>query len=122
VKKLSETEKILEILSNFADRLEGISFQFKREIAEIAAPKQEKPVATVLEQTFTTLAYETHTGEKLADYETATEKNNIPDKFRSAYNILRQANATISSRYHGENYVFSYWLFKDKIYRQKLRK
>lgn len=119
---MSENEKILEILSNFADRLEGISFQFKREIAEIAAPKQEKPAAVVLEQTFTTLAYETHTGEKLADYETATAKNNIPETFQSAINILKQANATISHRYHGPTYVFSYWIYGDRIFRQKLKK
>ena len=93
-----------------------------QEELESQAPKDEKSTPAVLEQTFTTLTYEKHTGDKLGEYETATEKNNVPDKFRTAINILTKSNATISHRYHGETYTFSYWIYDNRIFRQLLRK
>jgi len=74
------------------------------------------------EETFTLLNWEQQQGSKLGAYDVAYKANNTLDKWISASNILRQNNATINDRYHGEGYVFSYWLYgQDKIYRQKLR-
>lgn len=84
---------------------------------------EEKQVPVVLEQTFSILTYEKQTGDKLGEYETATKKNNIPEKFQSAYNILKQSNATIAHRYHGKDYSYSHWIYgEDRIFRQKLKK
>ena len=55
--------------------------------------------------------------------EVAYKAQNIPDRFQQAFNILSKNNATISSRYHGEAYVYAYWLYgADKIYRQKMKR
>jgi hypothetical protein len=78
-------------------------------------------VSTVNELNFSTLKYEPQQGTKLGDYEIAHKQNNLEDKWRPAYAILRNSNATIKDRYHGETYQYSYWLYgEDKIYRQKL--
>ena len=85
-----------------------------------AKPKENK--TAVLELSFTTLRFDSMQGNKLGDYEVAYKQNNLPDKWQSAYNILRNNNATIKDRYHGEDYAYSYWLYgEDKIYRQKLK-
>lgn len=85
-----------------------------------AKPKENK--AAVLELSFTTLRFDSMQGNKLGDYEVAYKQNSLHDKWQSAYNILRNNNATIKDRYHGEGYEYSYWLYsEDKIYRQKLK-
>jgi len=95
------------------------------EYLEALAPpeiKEKKQVAAVQEVTFTTLRFETQQGAKLGEYEIAYKQSNLSGKWQSAYNILRNSNATIKDRYHGESYQFSYWLYgEDKIYRQKLK-
>jgi hypothetical protein len=95
------------------------------EYLEAFAPpeiKEKKQAAAVQEVTFTTLRFETQQGAKLGEYEIAYKQSNLSDKWQSAYNILRNSNATIKDRYHGEGYQFSYWLYgEDKIYRQKLK-
>lgn len=88
--------------------------------SEIKAGK--KQAASVLELNFTALKFEAQQGAKLGEYEIAFKQNNLQDKWQSAYNILRNSNATIKERYHGEGYQYSYWLYgEDKIYRQKLK-
>jgi hypothetical protein len=77
---------------------------------------------TIPETVFSCLTFEPHVGEKLKEYETAQAKNNAQKEFDQAFNILKEANATINSRYHGPSYVFSYWLYSQAIYRQKLTK
>jgi len=79
----------------------------------------EKKQAAVNEATFN-LKYEEQTGPKLGLYAIAHEQVNIPEKWRTAYNILKNADSTISNRYHGEGYVYGFWIFNGKIYRQKL--
>jgi hypothetical protein len=85
-------------------------------------PSTPKQNTAVNEINFNTLKFEPQEGTKLGDYELAYKQNNLPDKWQSAYNILRINNSTIKDRYHGEGYLFSYWLFGEgKIYRQKLK-
>jgi len=81
-----------------------------------------KTPAAVQEITFSTLKFEAQQGARLGEFEIAYKQNNLPDKWQSAYNILRINNSTIKDRYHGETYQYSYWLYgEDKIYRQKLK-
>ena len=93
-------------------------------IDSLAPPeiKAEKKQAAVLELNFTFLKFEAQQGAKLGEYEIAHKQNNLPEKWQSAYSILRNSNATIKDRYYGEGYQYSYWLYgEDKIYRQKLK-
>jgi hypothetical protein len=76
----------------------------------------------VTEVTFNILKFEAQEGAKLGNYEMAAKTSNLEEKWTHAYNILRNSNATISARYFGKGYIFSYWIYgEDKIYRQKLK-
>ncbi len=91
-------------------------------IESMAPPEVKDRAVAVQEVTFTTLKFEAQQGAKLGAFEIAYKQNNLEDKWRSAYNILRNSNATIKDRYHDDTYAFSYWLYgEDKIYRQKLK-
>ena len=93
-------------------------------IESLAPPevKANNQTAAVQEATFNTLRFEAQQGAKLGEYEIAYKASNLEDKWRTAHNILRNSNATINDRYHGESYLYSYWLYgEDKIYRQKLK-
>ena len=110
----------LGIVAN-ALELHGILKSGEAGQPEHISESKKEPVAAVKEETFTCLTFEQQKGERLGDYGTASLKNNIPDKFHSAFNILSKSNAVISNRYRGEGYVYSYWLYHETIYRQKLK-
>jgi hypothetical protein len=113
-------EKTRTELIELAQTLEEASAKLRQTIANLSAASNA--VSAVKELTFSTLKFELLQGAKLGEYEIAYKANNLEDKWRSAYNILRNSNATIKDRYHGEDYQYSYWLYdEDKIYRQKLK-
>lgn len=95
------------------------------ELLKLITPQElrlENEPAAVKETTFTTLRWEAQKGSKLGDFEVAYKASNIEDKWQHAFKILRNSNATIKERYHGESYSHSYWVYgQDKIYRQKLK-
>jgi len=81
---------------------------------------KKEPKAAVKEENFTILKFEEQLGAKIGPYGVAYKANNLTEKWSQAFNVLRNANATIKERYHGQGYQFSYWLYAtDKIYRQK---
>jgi len=82
---------------------------------------QKEPTVAVSEETFTILRFEEQQGAKIGSYAVAYRNNNLEDKWTSAHNILHASNATIKVRYYGPGYVHSYWLYQEKIYRQKLK-
>lgn len=115
----ADSDLALDMLLQIMDAIEaGITsarqlLKEKKGIGEAAAVKEE---------TFTCLKFEPQQGAKIGEYEVAYKANNIEDKWTHAFNILRQNNSTINSRYHGQGYQFSYWLYGEvKIYRQKLK-
>lgn len=113
-------EKLEVDLLELVTAIESACFNFKQKLAEKhGITDQELP--TVLEANFK-LNYTEYNSQKLGTYEVAEKNDNIPEKWNRALNILKQANATISSRYHGNNYNFSYWLYNGRIYRQKLKR
>ncbi len=85
--------------------------------------KQAPPGAVaVKEETFLTLKFDAIKSDRLVGLEAASKSNNLADKWNSAFNILRQSNSTIKSRYRGDNYEFSYWIYgDDRIFRQPLK-
>lgn len=117
--------KQIEFLVKLRDASQMLADATKEYIESLAPPEAKETnnkTVAVHEINFTTLKFETQQGAKLGEYEIAYKANNIDDKWRPAYNILRNSNATIKDRYHGETYAYSYWLYgEDKIYRQKLK-
>jgi len=104
------------------DAVEGGIAAFKHQLGvkKGVSAEQPKPVA-VREETFACLKFEPQKGIRIGEFEVAYKENNLPEHWNHAYNILRQANATISNRYHGEGYQHSYWLYGEgRIFRQKL--
>lgn len=118
---MADNEKILEVLADMANGLESLAVNLKRQVAELAGVKEEQKPAAVAEMTFAMLKFEPQKGEKLGDFETASPANNIPEKFNTPFNILKQNNSGINSRYHGQGYQFAYWIYGDRIFRQKLK-
>jgi hypothetical protein len=117
--------KQVKFLVKLRDGAQMIADTANEYLETLAPPgvKENKPAApaTVQETTFTISKFEQQTGAKIGEYEVAYKASNIEDKWTHAYNVLRNSNATIKDRYHGEGYEFSYWLYgADKIYRQKL--
>jgi len=111
-------QEILEILLDFANTLEAAAVNLKHRIAELAGVEG----AAVKETTFTSLTFGAETGARIGEYGVAYRANNIESKWNTAHNVLKQNKATIANRYHGEGYVFAYWLYGEgKIYRQKLK-
>ena len=118
-------DKQVEFLVKLRDSCLMLADAANEYIDSLAPPEikaEKKQTAAVLELNFTFLKFEAQQGAKLGEYEIAQKQNNLPDKWQSAYNILRNSNATIKDRYYGEDYQYSYWLYgEDKIYRQKLK-
>jgi len=118
-------DKQVEFLVKLRDASLMLADAANEYIDSLAPPEvkaEKKQPAAVLEMNFTTLKFEAQQGAKLGEYEIAYKQNNLSDKWQNAYNILRNSNATIKDRYHGEGYQYSYWLYgEEKIYRQKLK-
>ncbi len=94
------------------------------EFINTLAPKEVKQEPVANENIFLSLKFEPQQGFKLGVFEVAFKVNSesTADKWQMAYDLLAKANATIQNRYHGKEYIFSYWLYGDgKIYRQKLK-
>ena len=116
--EILETE-VYNRLFDLLDSVEAGIVAFKQQMA-----KQKGVVETptaVKEETFTCLKFEPMKGVKIGEYEVAYKEQNLPEHWNSAFNVLKQSNATIAKRYHGEGYQYTYWLYGEgKIYRQKL--
>lgn len=112
-------EGIIEILLDHANAEEAAAVNLKHRIVELVGLKG---AIVVSEETFSVLSYEKQTGNKIGAFEVAGKTNNLPDKFQRAYNILVKNNATIADRYHGDAYIFGYWIYGDRIYRQLKKK
>lgn len=116
------TSKQVEFLVKIRDAYIMLSEATNDYIDSLAPPEVKTTPVAATEINFTTLRFEKQQGLKLGEYEIAYKQNNLDDKWRQAYNILRNSNATIKDRYHGESYQYSYWLYgEEKIYRQKLK-
>lgn len=117
-------DKQVEFLVKLRDASLMIAEAANDYIDSMAPPeaKDKTQAAAVQEVTFASLKFEPQQGAKLGQFEVAYKQNNASDKWSSAYKILKNSNATIKDRYHGEGYQYSYWLFaEDRIYRQKLK-
>ena len=118
------TSKQADFLVKLRDAGQIISEAANELLTSMAPPESGlgNDHAAVGEITFTILKWDAQTGSKLGDFEVAPQATNIQDKWQHAFNILRNSNATIKTRYYGESYSHTYWIYgQDKIYRQKLK-
>jgi hypothetical protein len=118
-------DKQVEFLVKLRDASLMLADAATEYIDALAPPEikaEKKQAVSVLEVNFSILKFEVQQGTKLGEFEIAYKQRNKADMWESAYNILKNSNATIKDRYHGEGYQYSYWLYSDdKIYRQKLK-
>lgn len=114
----------VEFLVKLRDSAQMLADAANEYLESLAPPgvKENKEPAAIQEATFAILKFEPQTGAKIGQYEVAYEANNLEDKWIHAHNVLRNSNAPIQNRYHGEGYEFAYWLYgENKIYRQTLK-
>ena len=116
----NKIQKVAEIFLDYLNAQEASCVNARRQIAELfsmgSVPEQK---TAVREEVFTSLKFEPQQGAKIGAYEVAYKANNPEGKWNEAYAVLQQGNATIQSRYHGEGYAYSYWLYgNNKIYRK----
>jgi len=115
-----KSQRLREMLTQIRNAFQGAAEAIDAYINFLGKPME--PTSFVKEETFTILKFEPAKGERLGEYEVAHKSSNLPDKWSHAYNILRQNNAVINSRYSEPNYQFSYWLYgENRIYRQRLK-
>jgi len=97
----------------------------ENEIAEITIQLIGEPITQnrkdVFESVFSSFNYQQRTSDKMGGFEVTEQERNDPQKFAIALDILKTHNAKIDNRFHPEGYVCAYWIFKDRIYRQKLK-
>jgi len=117
-------ELFLEDFCDFLNGLEASIVKMKMQISKLVGIAQEKPKATLPEETFNILKWENEKGSRLGDYQVAYKQQNIPDKWQHAYNILKANNSLIGNPFKEEGYVYRYWIFPekypDRIFRKKL--
>jgi len=113
-------EKLEANLLDLVTAIESACVDFKQRIAQKhGVTDQEAPAVSEINFSLNFTEFNT---QKLGTFEVTEENANTREKWIRALNILKQTNATISTRYHGENYAFAYWLYNGKIYRQKLKR
>jgi hypothetical protein len=116
------SEKLEANLLELVTAIESACADFKQRIAQKhGVTDQEAPAVSEINFNLNFTEFNT---QKLGTFEVTEEKVNPPEKWIRALNILKQNNATISTRYHQEGYIYSYWLYgknHDRIYRQKLK-
>jgi hypothetical protein len=107
-----------EALLEYLEAVESATKKLKQQIRN-QTKDQQTP-----ESLFETLNFEQREGARLGEFQIAQKTANPPDAWNKAFSILEKNQSTISSRYHQEGYVYSYWLYgenHDTIYRQKLK-
>jgi len=111
------SEKLEEVLLNFADAMENAALILKQSIGkELKTPQ-------IKEAPFLVLKYEQRTGNKLKEFEVATKTlNSSSADFDRCLNILMRNKATIQDRFKDQGWNHSYWVYQEAIYRQTLKK
>lgn len=115
-------EQTQSALIEYAQKVEAAAANLRQTIANLSLTN--KTETEVTETVFSVLNFEKRTSTRLGDYEVAAKTANEISAWTQAINILTRNKTTINSRYHAENYAYSYWLYgedQDRIYRQKLK-
>ena len=113
-----KAQKVAEIFLDFLNAIESASISCKRQLAEVFTGVESGQTS---EQAFSTLKFQEHRGEKLNEFGTSERANNDEKAWMDAFNLLKTAGATINKRFHGPNFIYAYWLYNERIFRQKLK-
>jgi len=118
-------ERVLQAFLKVGDALESLGAlgkDIKQLVGEIVGVSQSKQ-ASIGENVFQVLKWETGRGQRLGDFEVAYKAQNMPDRWQHAHNILKANNATIKDHFSPEGFTHYYWLYPDKyddrIFRKK---
>ena len=112
---------LAEIFLDYLNAQEAACVSARRQISElfnVTEPTQQK---TAPEQAFQILKFQEHKGSKLNEFATAERANNDEQAWLNAFNILKASDATINKRFHAAGYMYSYWIYDERIFRQKLK-
>jgi len=110
-----------QAIFEYLEAVEAATKRFKQKIADQLPQNQPESIS---ENIFSVLTFEQREGARLGEYEITQKTANPPESWNKAVSILEKNQSTISSRYHEEGYIHSYWLYgedHDRIYRQKLK-
>ena len=110
-------EALSHAIIDFANALEAACVQLKRYIGE-------QHGVGMKEGEFLGLNWEKQQGNRLGEFETATNESNTGPDFPRCLDILKAHGATIKGRFHEKGWRFAYWLYSEKagtIYRQALK-
>lgn len=110
-------QKLAEIFLDYLNAQEASCVNARKQLTELFGGSE--PATS--EAVFNALRFESHKGEKLAEFETADKQGNVEQNWTHAFNILKASNSTINNRYHGADFTHTYWLYQDRIFRQKLK-
>jgi len=115
---MSADEKDIEFYVKARDFHQGMANAY----GELIINKNPFQGDSIAESIFSSLVgWESRTGNKLGNFDvTSRQSNNNSDTYSHAFNILKANHATIKERFHGKGYNYSYWLYQDCVYRQKL--
>ena len=112
-----------QALYEYLEAVEVATKRLKQKIADQLQQNQSTETAAS-ERVFSVLNFEHREGARLGEYEIAQKTANPTEAWNTAISLLEKNQSTISSRYHEEHYIYSYWLYGedyDRIYRQKLK-
>jgi hypothetical protein len=117
-------ETLQQAIFEYLEAVETATKKFKQKIAN-QLPQNQPTETAASENIFSVLTFEQRIGTHLGEYETAQKTANPTETWNKAVSILEKNKSTISSRYHEEDYIHSYWLYGEdhnRIYRQKLKR
>jgi len=90
---------------------------FSKRIKELLSAIEQKSGFGFTEANFQKLTWEKRNSKKIGDFEVAQRDGS--SSFDYCFRLLKEQNAFINNKFSSEGWSFSYWIFKDAIYRQK---
>lgn len=120
---IEQTQKLGGLIAEQRDlknRLHTVENAITELTLELLGDPITRDKKAVPESIFSTFKYQTRTSDRMGAYEVSEQQDNDAQKIAEALNILEANKATIKDRFHPEGYVFCYWVYQNRIYRQKL--
>ena len=119
---MSEDLRILaEDITDFLNGVEASCVKLRKQIEKLLGAEVK---ARVSEDRFTGLKWQDEKGERLGNYQVASQSHNLPDNWSHAYNILKANSSLIANPFKEKGYAYRYWIYpekySDRIFRKKL--
>ena len=106
MKAMSEKFSALaEALADFCNSVESAVVSLRRQVSELAKA-ETRTETSIPEERFSVLRWEDEKGSRLGDYQAAYQKNNLPEAWSHALNVLRANNSLIADPFKEEGTSF----------------